>query len=69
MSSDENRKATKSVRLTERAKERVDEQSREGETLSATVERAFDALERERAMPDAVRDALLDAESDTDGED
>lgn len=48
MTDDRQRLTVKQVRLTERCHARLHEHSRPGETLSGTIERAIDALEREQ---------------------
>jgi len=52
------RTTSKSRRLTPSALGRIHDHQREGETLSATIERMADALEREQALPDAVTTTL-----------
>jgi transposase len=44
---------------------RVTEHTRPGDTLSATIDRALDALEREAALPDAVTAALREGSDAT----
>lgn len=48
------------VRLRNPTHSRLSNHSREGETLSGTVGRALDALEREQALPEAVTEAMAD---------
>jgi len=52
------RNATKTIKLTERTKARLDAHNRDSETLGGTIDRALDALEREGELPDAVRARL-----------
>lgn len=42
------RNATKTIKLTERTKGRLDAHNRDSETLGGTIDRALDALEREQ---------------------
>jgi hypothetical protein len=53
-----NRPDVVNVRLDEATHERLSDHCRERESLSATVDRALDALERERELPDAVGEVL-----------
>lgn len=46
------------VRLRNPTHGRLSEHSREGETLSGTVGRALDALERDQELPEAVSEVL-----------
>jgi len=55
------RNTTESRRLTPSALGRIQDHQREGESLSATIERMADALDREQAVPDAVRETLREA--------
>jgi hypothetical protein len=57
MSDDDRRPAT-NVRLVNPTHARLKAHTREGETLSGTVDRALDALERESELPDAVTEVL-----------
>ena len=52
------RNTSESRRLTPSALGRVHDHQREGETLSATIERMADALDREEALPEAVTETL-----------
>jgi hypothetical protein len=60
----ENRIATTNVRLADGTHDRLKDHCREGETLSAAVDRALDALEREDALPDAVTTVMAAAAQD-----
>jgi hypothetical protein len=51
-----------STRLNNPTHQRVKEHNRESETLSATIDRALDALEREGDLPDAVAEVLRNDE-------
>jgi len=44
--------------MTPSALSRIQSHQREGETLSAAIERMADALDREEELPDAVTEAL-----------
>ena len=52
------RQTSKSRRMTPSALSRIQSHQREGETLSAAIERMADALDREEELPDAVTEAL-----------
>jgi hypothetical protein len=58
------RRTTKSLKLTPKTKQRLDAHNRDEELLGGTIERALDALEREEAMPEAVRVALRNRADD-----
>jgi len=47
-----------STRLNNPTHARLKEHNRESETLSATIDRALDALEREDRLPDAVSEVM-----------
>jgi hypothetical protein len=55
---DEHRRESTTVRLVDPTHDRLKDHNREGETLSGTVGRALDALEREAELPEAVTDAM-----------
>jgi hypothetical protein len=63
--SDDDRNTTKNLRVTEAVHGRLKAHTREGETLSGTINRALDALDREAELPRVVTEALADADSDT----
>lgn len=63
MTDTDGRRTTKSVKLTPKTKQRLDAHNRDEEMIGGTIERALDALEREAAMPEAVRDAMEDADA------
>lgn len=56
--SDDNRRPHTSTRINNPTHGRIKEHNRESETLSATIDRALDALEREEQLPDAVTEVL-----------
>lgn len=56
------RRAATNVRLVDPTHQRLKAHNREGETLSGTVGRALDALEREQALPEEISRALRDDE-------
>ncbi len=60
--SDDNRKPHTSTRINKPTHNRIKDHNRESETLSATIDRAIDALEREERLPDAVSEVLRDDE-------
>lgn len=55
---EEYRREATNVRLVDPVHARLKEHNREGETLSGTVGRALDALDREADLPDAVTAAM-----------
>ena len=57
------RNTSESRRLTPSALSRIHDHQREGETLSATIERMADALDREDALPAAVRETVREGEA------
>ena len=59
---EEYRRDATNVRLVDPVHGRLKEHNREGETLSGTVGRALDALEREGDLPDAVTAAMGEGE-------
>ena len=59
----DSRNTSESRRLTPSALGRVHDHQREGETLSATIERMADALDREAALPESVRETLREGEA------
>lgn len=60
---DDNRRPHTTTRIVDPTHDRLKAHNREGETLSGTIGRALDALEREQALPDVVSEALDDAEA------
>lgn len=48
------------TRIADDTHARIHEHNRDGETLSGTIGRALDALEREDRLPDAVEEVLQD---------
>ena len=55
---EDHRRDHTNVRLVAPTHSRLKDHNREGETLSGTVGRALDALEREADLPDAVAEVL-----------
>ena len=60
MTEQQNRNATEMIRVTPEVHQRIKGNCRDGETQSGAIHRAFDALERESELPDAVTEAMGD---------
>jgi len=56
----DNRRPHTNTRINNPTHDRLKEHNRDSETLSATIDRALDALERETNLPDAVSEVLQD---------
>ncbi|AGC34595.1 hypothetical protein HSTV1_51 [Haloarcula sinaiiensis tailed virus 1] len=55
------RRANTATRINDPTHSRIKEHNRDSETLSATIDRALDALEREDALPECVEACIHDA--------
>jgi hypothetical protein len=55
------RRANTATRINDPTHARIKEHNRDSETLSATIDRALDALEREDALPACVEACIHDA--------
>lgn len=55
---EDKRKPHTNTRINQPTHERIKDHNRDSETLSATIDRAMDALEREDKLPEAVTEVL-----------